>query len=113
MRGRKSRQRLVRIVDFRGALNNCFHVGGLEFERDGLVEVDGRHAIDVEVSAVLSLQFMVLFGKDCADESDHGLVVWEQADDVGSPPRRGVDSLEWVGGPDFSSVVPGDNGVGG
>ena len=88
-------------------------LGGLEFERDGLLEIEDGRAVRGEVAAVWCLPFVVLLGEDRADESEDRVIVGERADDVDAPPNLLVDPLERVRGPDFSPVMAGEGGVGG
>jgi hypothetical protein len=49
----------------------------------------------------------VLFSEDRADESEHCVVVGDDADDVGPPFDLLVDPLERVRGPDLAPVMGG------
>jgi hypothetical protein len=43
----------------------------------------------------------------------HSVVVWEHADDIGSPFDLLVDALERVNGPDLATVAPWEGRAGG
>ena len=84
--------------------------GGLDFERDGLLEVEVSRVAHGEVAAVRCLPLVVLLGEDCADEPEDCVVVGEHADDVGAPLDLLFDPLERVRGPDLAPVMPGEDG---
>jgi hypothetical protein len=56
---------------------------------------------------------VVLVGEDRADESEHHVVVGKDGDDIGAPFQHLVHPFEVVRGPDLSTVVPREGGVGG
>ena len=49
------------------------------------------------VAGALHGPFIVLLDQDRADETDDGLVVGEDADDVGAPLDLAVGPLDWIG----------------
>lgn len=61
-----------------------------------------------EVATVADLPFVVLFSQDGSDEADDGVVVGEDADDVGPPLDSSHEPFEGVGRPDLLPVGLGE-----
>jgi len=53
-------------------------------------------ALEAHVGTVGGLPFVVGFGEDGTDEADHGFIVREDPDDIGTPLDLLVHSLQWV-----------------
>jgi hypothetical protein len=57
----------------------------------------GGHGFQRHVAGALDDPFVVLFQEDCADEPDDGVVVGEDADDLGPPFDFAVEPFESTG----------------
>ena len=67
----------------------------------------GRH-----VSRPMDGPLIVLFEQDGADEADDGVVVGEDAHDLGSALDLAVDPLDRVGAVELDAMLPGEGHVG-
>jgi hypothetical protein len=55
---------------------------------------------------------VVLFEQDSADQADDGVVVWEDADDLGAALDFAIDALDRVGRVQLDAMLPGESHVG-
>lgn len=50
-----------------------------------------------QISGALGSPLVVLFEQQCADEADDGVIVGEDADDLGAPLDLAIEALDGVG----------------
>ena len=72
----------------------------------------GRDCFQCHVSGALRCPFIILFQEQRADEPHDGLVVGEDANDIGAALDLAIEAFEWVGGVDFGPVRGGEVHVG-
>ena len=63
---------------------------------DGII-AQGRDSFQRHVACSLHSPLIVLFEQDCADQTDDGVLVGEDADDVGASLDLAVEPFERVG----------------
>ena len=99
-----------------GQSHDHFRLGPGRSDSDGEQSDDGivaqcRHRFKRHVASALHGPFVALLQEDGLDEPDDGVVVGEDADDLGAPFDLAVEPLESVGGMNFGPVVGGETHV--
>src|SRR5271165_32094 len=97
------------LGDFRSGPGWSDDHGG---QSDDRIIAQGGHGFQGHVAGALDGPFVVLFEQDGADQPDDGVVVGEDADDVGPALDLAVESFETVVGVDLRPVLGGKAHVG-
>jgi hypothetical protein len=68
-----------------------------DWQADDRIIAEWRDGFQRHVAGALHGPFVVLFEQDSADQSDNGILVVEDADDLGAALDFAVDAFEWIG----------------
>jgi hypothetical protein len=75
--------------------------GGHGWQLDDRIMAQGRDGFQAHVPSALDRPFIILFEQERADEPRDGLLVREDADDIGAPLDLAVETLDRIDGVDF------------
>jgi hypothetical protein len=79
---------------------------------DDWIIAQRRDGFQAHVACTLHGPFIILFEQQCADESDDGSLVGEDADDVATPLDLAVEAFERIGAVDLGTMLSGEAHIG-